>query len=417
MGKKVIVILIIILGFHGYGQVNFEKGYFVTMGGEKTECLIKNIDWKDNPKEFIYKQALGGEEQTESISRVKEFVINGISKYIKATVKMDRSSESIEKLTEDKNPNFKEETVFLKQLVEGKASLYRYEDGNLRRFFYQVNEGEIQPLVYKKYKSEQRYQNRTILAVAKNNHYKQQIWSDLKCGDLSLKDAENAEYRTNSLIKYFVKYNSCVDPNFVLKRNTTQKDAFHITIRPGVNFSSLSVDNSRNNLRDIDFGGNTSFRIGAEIEYVLPFNNNKWSVFLEPTFQSYKAEKFITYFQSTLLTIETNVTADYTSIEFPLGVRHYFFLNDSSKLFVDGGLVIFDASIDSIIDFEDDRGMDLEIDGGETGSNFFAGFGYNYQSKYSVEARYGFGRELLGPFSGLSSSYNTFSLVFGYTIF
>ena len=416
MGKKLVVVLIVILGFHGYGQVNFEEGYFITVSGAKTTCLIKNIDWKDNPKEFTYKMTSEGAEQTESIAKVKEFVINGISKYVKATVKMDRSSESIEKLSEFKDPDFTNETVFLKQLVEGKASLFRYEDGNLRRFFYQVDQGEIEPLVYKKYRAVQRYQNRNIQGVAKNNHYKQQLWSDLKCSDLDLNDAENVEYRTNSLIKYFVKYNSCIDPDFVLKRNTIQKDAFHITIRPGVNFSSFSVDNSQNNLRDINFGGKASFRIGAELEYVLPFNNNKWSVILEPTFQSYKSEKFITYFQSTLLTIETNTTADYKSIELPLGIRHYFFLNDDSKLFADAGIVLLDLGLDSTIDFEDDRGMDLEIDGGGTGSNFFLGFGYKYKDRYSVQARYGTSRELLGNQSLWTSKYNTLSLVFGYTL-
>ncbi len=417
MKTKLVAGLIAILGIQGYAQINFEKGYFINNAGTKTECLIKNVDWKDNPTKFTYKLTADNEERSAVISMVKEFAIHNTSKYVRATVQMDRSSEQIERLTVDKNPVFKEETLFLKLLVEGKANLYHYEESNLRRLFYQVDGGEIKQLVYKKYKSTQRYQNRNIEAISTNNHYKQQIWIDVQCSEMTVKDAEKAEYRKNSLIKYFIKYNTCINPDFVMTTKGPEKDVFNLTIRPGIRLASFSVDNSVNDLRDIDFGAKASASFGIELEYVLPFNHGKWSVLLEPTYQAYKADKFIRYFQSALLTIETDVTAEYASIEIPLGIRHYFILNKDSKLFIDGGLVLSDIAIDSGIDFEDDRARDLTIESGQTGNNFFIGFGYKYKNKYSVQARYGFAKELLGPFSNWSSDYSSASIVLGYSIF
>lgn len=402
--------VIALIGISGYAQINFEKGYYINNAGEKTDCLIKNLDWKNNPTSFEYKTAEGSEIKTATINTIQEFAVTGVIRYKKVTVNIDKSTEQISRLGINKEPEFEEETLFLKVLVDGKASLYYYENGNLRRFFYQVDESKIEQLIYKKYKT---YRN----DVATNLYFRQQLWANLQCKDLKMKEAVNTSYRKRELIKYFIKYNNCAGGDFITYKNENKKDAFNLSIRPGVNFSSLKTDNSQNDLRDTDFDTKASLRLGVELEYVLPFNNNKWAIILEPTYQSYKAEKFITYFRSTLLTIETNVEADYKSIEIPLGVRHYFFLNKNSKLFADAGLVVLDIAMNSKIDFEDERGMDLEIDSGETGNNFFLGFGYKYKDRYGIEARYNFNRELLGPFGSWTSEYGGFSILLGYTIF
>lgn len=70
-------------------------------------------------------------------------------------------------------------------------------------------------------------------------------------------------------------------------------------------------------------------RFGIENELILPFNRNKWSILLQPTYQ---------YFRDSV-TIKSNVSTDdlysidYQSIELQLGVRYYAFLNENSKLF------------------------------------------------------------------------------------
>lgn len=49
--------------------------------------------------------------------------------------------------------------------------------------------------------------------------------------------------------------------------------------------------------------------------------------------------------------------------------------------------------------------------------NLAFGVGCKYLDKYSVEARYSTGREILGDYLYWRSSFKAFSVVFGYSIF
>lgn len=114
MKKQLLFLLTIILSFNCYSQISFEKGYYINNSYQKTNCLIKNIDWKNNPTEFKYKLFENSESKKTSIKSVKEFCIDNISKYVRRIVNIDRSSEIMDDLNNDKNPTFKEEKLFLK---------------------------------------------------------------------------------------------------------------------------------------------------------------------------------------------------------------------------------------------------------------------------------------------------------------
>lgn len=119
-----------------FSQISFEKGYYIDNSNQKTNCLIKNIDQKNTPTEFEFKLFEDSESKKTTIESIKEFGIDNISKYIRSTVNIDRSSESLKNLSKYKKPIFKKEELFLKVLVSGKATLYQYVDGNLKRYFY-----------------------------------------------------------------------------------------------------------------------------------------------------------------------------------------------------------------------------------------------------------------------------------------
>ena len=44
MKKKITMLVILFIGLNTSAQIKFEKGYIITNGGVKTECLIKNED-------------------------------------------------------------------------------------------------------------------------------------------------------------------------------------------------------------------------------------------------------------------------------------------------------------------------------------------------------------------------------------
>ena len=311
-------------------QIRFEKGYFLDNSNNRVDCLIRNLDWKNNPTSFDYKLSEEGEILTADLNSANEFGFGEEFKFQKVTVDIDRSSDLVRLLKENSEPVFKTETFFIKVLVEGKASLYQYTEDNLIRYFYRLDEGEIQQLVYKRYLVDRNN-------IAKNEQYKRQIWKDLNCASISKEEVEKLEYLQRPLVRVFKQYNECQNANNQVfeKKN---KGNINITIRPRINSSSATLNSPPNLGDEIDFGNKMIFGVGLEFEYVFPFNKNKWAVFAEGTYSVFK-ESVVSNVND-IMGRKLVVDLEYKTIDIPVGIRHYFFLNENSKLFIDLAYVV-----------------------------------------------------------------------------
>ena len=385
----------------------FKKDTTLIIQNKKTNWTIKNNYWKNNPTEFEYRLEENSDPKIATIKSVKEFGIYNLSKYIRNTVNIDRSSGEINNLSNDKNPIFQEEELFLKVLVEGKSNLYGYVDGNLTRYFYNKENSNIEQLIFKRYKTPENN-------IGKNNRFRQQLWGDLKCPNFKNSKIENIDYKKNDLVRFFTEYSECHNNELINFEPKQKRDLFNFTIRPRINSSSLTIQNSASNSRDTDFENNIGFGFGLEAEFILPFNKNKWAIAIEPTYQSFKSEKTtnVNYVSGGVLI----ANVDYSSIEFPVGLRHYFFLNNNSKFFINASY-IFDLSSKSSIEFTRNDGSNLNSLEIETRNNLAMGIGYKQNDRYSLEIRYQTNREILGNYSFWSSEYKTFSIIVGYSLF
>lgn len=277
--------LAFILSFNSYSQIVFEKGYFISDDDKKTNCLIENMDWKNTPVSFRYKLSDGQDVVRADLKTIKEFAINGKDKFIKTVVKIDRSDKRIESMSKEKNPVFNEEKLFLQVLLEGNAALFLFDDGNVRRFFYKVNDSEIKQLVYKLYLAHED-------SIAHNNHFREQLYLDLKCENIQQREYEKLNYKKKDLKGLFLRYNKCSGLDEVVDFEKKEKrDLFNLTIRPRYNNSLASINSNVSDFRDFNFGSKSYFTVGVEAEFILPFNKNRWSVIVEPTYQYYKSEK------------------------------------------------------------------------------------------------------------------------------
>ena len=394
---SILITILLVTSFTAYSQTNYENGFYINSSNEKIACLILNKDWLNNPTEISLKYSEDEQPKTLTIESIKEFGIIGKSRYQRFNVDIDRSSKLLSSLDHERNPVFKQEQLFLKVLIEGKANLYSYKSGNIEVFFYNFDQPDVEQLISKSYLTNENQ-------VATNNYFRQQIATNLKCTDISNKEIGNLEYEANELIDLFMKYNKCVHSKFSNYTIKDKKEVFHLYLKTGIQNSSLEIKNSESDTKNTDFGNKLGFRVGFEAEFILPFNNGKWAFIIEPTYQNFKSKK-----ETTALTSEV----DYKSIEVPFGVKHYMFLNKKSSLFIDG-LIIMDLSLNSKFDFKREFKSDLDI---ESGSNIALGFGYNYDRKFSVELRYHSSRDLLTNYQSWDSEYKTVSLLFGYTIF
>ena len=395
MKKHLLFILTAILSFNCYAQIAFEKGYYINDNDLRIDCLIKNIDWKNNPTTFEYKLTEDAKVELEVLKNIKGFGFDDATKYIKAAVKIDRSSENINYLSKEKDPIFSQEILFLKVIIEGKASLYQYTDGELRRYFYRIENNQIEQLIFKTYAVDG-------INIAKNYRFRQQLWAELNCSTISMKKVNNLNYTKKDLVGLFIDYNKCNNQETTNYDIKPSQKFFNLTLRPGFNSSSLSIQHSNSNSRDADFGNQFNFRFGIEAEFTLPFNKNKWAIIVEPNYQYYKGEEDLKI---------QHVTVNYKSLELPLGLRHYLFLNNDSKFFANVSYVL-DFGIDSTIEFKPGTVLDVTMSG-----NLAFGMGCKYLNKYSLELRYLTNRSVLNKYSGWSSEYNTISVLFGYSLF
>lgn len=392
------MILALCAGIISYAQNKFQKGYFIESNGVKTECLIQNDDWNSNPTSFRYKKSEDSSVLIGNLSNVIEFAVGNSQKYQRFNVGIDRSSRRLSEISRKRTPDLTMETLFLKVLIEGqRANLYSYTDSDLRRYFYNKPSTKITQLVYKTYRSEKG-------RILNNELYKKQLEENLSCASISF----NPSYTKSSLVKYFIAYNNCDSETNIVKNFTLSETKSKIRLKLKVGVNAFKVDATE---LGIPFGDpnyesdvEISPRFGFEFEYLLPNNNNRWALFAEPSYQSFQGQAELNIPGSVVITRTAPV--DYKSIEVPIGLRHYIPLggNNDSRIFFNAAF-IFDFPMNSTV-----RSRELD-----SGNNVYIGGGYEFD-KFSLEARYSFGRSLT-KFQGLDTSYSGFNVTFGYVIF
>jgi len=403
--KIICISFVLFVSIFATAQIRFEKGFFIDNSNTKIECLIKNEDWKNNPRHFLYKLNENEDAISIRLSEVRKFEIYNSSIYVRAQVDVNTNTSTGNKLRYSEKLSLSQKDVFLKVLVDGKSNLYLYQDANTRHFYYSLDD-TIELLEYVQYINGKNQ-------IMTNENFKSQLWNNLKCDHINMATIRSLSYDEKQLIKFMTAYNTCMNElNYTYKKEQ-EKRKFHLSVRPGLNFNQANLDTPGSNqsiLRDFDFDNELSIRFGVELEYVLPFNKNKWALIIEPTYQYYKTDKRVNNTPNSFFENLTTATIDYSSIEIPIGIRHYSYLNTNSSLFFNFS-VFFDLSFNSKIEYLNATYKS------DTSTNLSFGVGYRYKSKYSIEGRWHSKRELLNTFQFESSKYSNVAVIFGYTIF
>lgn len=352
MKKFLLLPLFLLLNFSVYSQAVFEPGYFINNEGVRIDCLIKQTDKAENLNQIEYRLSENAETKVASIKEVKEFeMLNTSSKYQRHTVKLDKFSNAINELTTEMNPTFTEEEVFLKVLVDGQASLYSFAgQKGVEIYFYSVNGSDIEQLVFRKYMTDEQL-------VKFNIQYKYQLLNGLKCEAITMDDFEKLKYVSKSLSKLIVKYNECVQSPYVSYGTKTKKGTVYLAVKLGANKSNLNLhqylalgSNSSNPTGNSYLSQRTSYQdispqFGLELAYKLPFNQNKWTIFLEPTLQLHSGE----YNVQRLPASEGTVILSMTRATFPFGLKYNLYLGKDVNMFFSGAMAlryIFDSSFE-----------------------------------------------------------------------
>lgn len=190
---------------------------------------------------------------------------------------------------------------------------------------------------------------------------------------------------------------------------------FNVKIKLGQSWAKVRVLYEESTLRDdnksVEFNKESSIRFGLEVEHMFEFSN-KWSVFAEPTYDSYNS---VAEIPSAIDPANlTSVQIDYSFIEVPIGIRHHMYFG-RSKVFVNMALVFVldlntDIDYEEVFEFENDLEINSDI-------NLALGFGYSFNERVSLEYRFGTSRNILSQYASYKGPFKNSSLILGFRLF
>lgn len=374
-------------------QEVYETGYFIDNEGKRSDVLINNLDWKNNPKEFSFKANPSSGSEKKEISQVAEFGIGSTFKFVRATVQLDQSSNLDSFLSSSRNPEFVTETLFLKVLVEGKATLFQYEAKNLIRFFYKLDGSDIKPLVYKRYQTPQ--------GIAENKLYINELNTQLNTSDFNEADLEKIRYQPKYLSDYFKTFNNASSSDQLVFEKSNNEKPFHFYARAGAIFSSFSVEKVSPNQVLYPFENPLGFHAGVQLEYVLPYRHKSWALLFEVNYQKTTSNG--------IKNPETQ-NLDFKAMEFPFGVRYYFLNRTWGRLYANSAFVIT-RNLDSSIQVDN---FNIELTKNHRFLNFGLGFSAN---RFQIEYRRDVPRNLDYFYPNWKAMINNNYLLVGFRLF
>ncbi|NBL65283.1 hypothetical protein GV828_08755 [Flavobacterium sp. NST-5] len=386
--KKLIILLLISMSVKA--QKSFESGSYITNDGVNKSGLIKNVGWNATPESFIFKESESQDSKTITSEQANEFQISGF-KFKKFTFDLDESVNKLSQISENREPNYQTKTDFLRVLLEGNISLYEYSKGNITRFFIsENNSGKLIPLVYKKYKQKDK--------VLENTEFRKQLSLLYQNQNATVPKILKVNYNREDLTDFLQQY----DPNAIsLKSTDAAKLNLKILLGGGIANAKATRLHHLNSFNIDDIFG---LKIGIELEHIFAFNRNKWSLFVAPNFQTFSSKKDIVYGNN--LSHKSELKNNF--LQFPVGARHYFFLNDNSKIFVNAGYAF--NFLSSKFSYQNDTVKT------KPNAGFLAGIGFNYK-KFGLEARYEPARQILETNRFYTVDFQPYTLTASYTLF
>ncbi|HEY3388677.1 MAG TPA: hypothetical protein VGK38_03835 [Prolixibacteraceae bacterium] len=363
-------------------QMKFVDGYIVTNNHKKTDCLIRNSGNAESLMNFEYK--LNGNKKIEKIelAKIEEFGIKNELRCVRALIKIDASPDRITQLKDTINsPEWEEGHAYLKMLVDGKlASLYSYFDEGKTLFFYSKGNSAIEPLFYKESRLE--ITPGIIEKNLTNNTFRNQLAEYLDCR--GLKEVSKISYSKKDLVQYFIDYHKCKAADFDVPKNSiVSKGSFRLKLGTSLNRIKMEAQDYTDASK-ISFSPENSLGFGIEAEYLLPFNNYKWSFFAESNYYSYKSD----YSDNVFNQLHDGYIVDYKTIELPVGITYYLNVNQNQRLFLRGAFVPDFILSGSYIAFHSEAHYSFA-----PASRMLFGIGYNCR-QINAEIRYYSGQNI-----------------------
>lgn len=363
-----LLVYLLFLPFLAFAQGDFEAGYLIDSTGVRRSVLIKNSDWRYNPDHITVQTGNTTEEELVTAS-LREFGIPGKARFVNFTLPAETTSILLGNLP-GQPPRLAERKLLLRVEVIGPATLYGYYRPQVTKYFLRMPNEEIPTqLIYARWRS-------GAGEVAQSERFITQLNQALNCDQRPVAD-RNTDYTLRSLRNIVLEYSECRgEASEVFTNNAAREKRFRLNIASGIYRTRFEMVMASNQRQLFETEGQFVFRPGLELEYFLPFGNNRVSLLFSPSY--YRLEGGGEYSE---IAAPTRATVEYAILDLPIGARYRILQHREVSLFATA-LLGYGLTLSGEV--EPDRGPPIE----QTGTfNLNGGLGLQYRS-IGLEARY-----------------------------
>jgi len=376
MKSQTILFFLIFIPGILYSQKEFKTGYIITKDFELVEGLIANFGEEDSSNKYVFKKSKKDSLLYLNTNNVREFGIRNQKKFVLAQILLEISDSQVldSNDTTEYTLKWMKKNAFLEILIEGESTtLYYYYNSGVDNFYVQMNKSKLIPLIYKQYSVLNTHNNDFTTEFVENNTYITTLKNLLKCPNEN-SAVKKVSYTRKSMVNFIKKYFECNNEKYTVYYEGKPSTRFNFKLAYLLTFTDFGANNGTTEYFDFTNGVNHTF--GAEIEYMIPFNKYRWSVFVEADYQFYKDTYIHPY-----TNIPTSI--DYKVIEMPVGISYHIHLNHSNSLFLRAAIIPNIVLDDSYIAFYT-PGNKYDLDGPV---NAYVGAGYAFK-RFAIEYRY-----------------------------
>lgn len=282
--RLIVITLLLFTITTANAQKRTEPGYYITLDGTRVNCEVELKNWIIWDNEIL-PVWINGQKEEVDIAGIKEFGAGEHVKFITAEVNIEKSSNELDKMTNSSKPQFQQERVLLKTIIEGNYSLYEYLNSGVKKFFFKTRNSEIEQLIFITF-----FSNDEKSRVSENRQYIDQLKEINTCQNTKFL---TTEYEVNSLERYFLNLNECANTPISFSRKQSLKAGFEFDVFAGVNTATFE---SRRLFNSNDFEGNvTSLTVGVNAKYRIPLGANSVTVGLDVSYNNFESDEDVEF--------------------------------------------------------------------------------------------------------------------------
>ncbi|WP_044403492.1 porin family protein [Lacinutrix sp. Hel_I_90] len=406
---KYYTLFLFFVALNSYAQDNFIQGTITKNDNSMIVGEINYQDWKKMPNEIEFR--VGSTVAVFKPQDIKAFEVEN-DKFISRLVTIDVTEQKLQKLNKTTEIKFEDKTVFLNVLAEGDVNLYEYYDN--RTHYFAENDSHFMELI-----------NRITIGdnnsdIYENKKYIGQLRVFLNACP-SVKVKSSLDYKRKELAALVNAYNICLsskNDKAVYSKNLQAKTSyFYVT--GGISFSSLTLSSPANTIQYFEGSQCVSPNLGLAYEFAFTKNRQKWSLYSELLYSSFKSTE--TSEESNSFRSYNPLKMDFKTVDLSLLFR-YKFNKDNQVVtpFLNLGLGrSFVVSQNNTITendlFDPSRTKDIPFEINSANFVFSVGGGADYK-KLGFEIRYTVSDKLTKEVSDSSNTLSNLRLLVSYRL-